>query len=46
MRTFLWSLIFFVRPRSAAARIDRWRWFSRPRRVAIALLKVRQEQAE
>ena len=41
MRTFLWSLIFFVRPRSAAARLDRWRWYSKPRRVAIALLKVR-----
>jgi hypothetical protein len=41
MRTFLWSLIFFVRPRSAAARLHRWRWYSKPRRVAIALLKTR-----
>jgi hypothetical protein len=41
VRTFLWSLIFFVRPRSAAARLHRWRWYSKPRRVAIALLKVR-----
>jgi hypothetical protein len=41
MRTFLWSLIFFVRPRSAAARLHRWRWYSKPRRVAIVLLKVR-----
>jgi hypothetical protein len=41
MRTVLWSLIFFVRPRSAAARLHRWRWYSKPRRVAIALLKVR-----
>jgi hypothetical protein len=41
IRTFLWSLIFFVRPRSAAARLHRWRWYSKPRRVAIALLKVR-----
>jgi hypothetical protein len=41
MRTVLWSLIFFVRPRSAAARLHRWRWYSKPRRVAIALLVVR-----
>jgi hypothetical protein len=41
LRTVLWSLIFFVRPRSAAARLHRWLWFSRPRRVAIALLAVR-----
>jgi SAM-dependent methyltransferase len=41
LRTILWSLIFFVRPRSAAARLHRWRWYSKPRRVAIALLKVR-----
>jgi SAM-dependent methyltransferase len=41
MRTALWALIFFVRPRSAAARLHRWRWYSRPRRVAIALLAVR-----
>jgi len=40
IRTFLWSLIFFVRPRSAAARLHRWRWFSKRRRVAIALLAV------
>lgn len=41
MRTALWTLIFFVRPRSAAARLHRWRWYSRPRRVAVALLAVR-----
>jgi hypothetical protein len=40
MRTILWALIFFVRPRSAAARLHRWFWFSRPRRVALALLRV------
>ncbi|MEN3370300.1 MAG: hypothetical protein V7609_2443 [Verrucomicrobiota bacterium] len=40
MRTVLWSLIFFVRPRSAAARLHRWLWYSRPWRVAIAVLKV------
>jgi hypothetical protein len=41
LRTVLWTLIFFVRPRSAAARLHRWRWYSKPRRVAIALLAVR-----
>ena len=41
IRTVLWSLIFFVRPRSAASRLHRWRWYSKPRRVAIALLAVR-----
>lgn len=41
IRTVLWSLIFFLRPRSAAARLHRWRWYSKPRRVAIALLAVR-----
>jgi SAM-dependent methyltransferase len=41
MRTVLWLLIFFVRPRSAAARLHRWRWYSKPRRVAVALLAVR-----
>lgn len=41
MRTVLWALIFLVRPRSAAARLHRWRWYSKPRRVAIALLAVR-----
>jgi hypothetical protein len=41
LRTVLWALIFFVRPRSAAARLHRWFWYSKPRRVAIALLAVR-----
>jgi SAM-dependent methyltransferase len=41
MRTVLWFLIFFVRPRSAASRLHRWFWYSKPRRVAIALLTVR-----
>lgn len=41
MRTVLWSLIFFIRPRSAAARLHRWFWYSKPRRVAIVLLAVR-----
>jgi hypothetical protein len=37
-RTFLWSLIFFARPRSARARLDRWRWYKRRYRVSIVLL--------
>ena len=41
LRTVLWALIFFVRPRSARARLHRWFWYSKPRRVAIALLAVR-----
>jgi hypothetical protein len=41
LRTVLWALIFLVRPRSAAARLHRWRWYSKPRGVAIALLAVR-----
>jgi SAM-dependent methyltransferase len=45
IRTVLWSLIFFVRPRSAAARLHRWRWYSKPRRVAIARLAVRRPSA-
>lgn len=40
IRTVLWALIFFIRPRSAAARLHRWLWYFRPRRVAIALLRV------
>lgn len=40
MRTLLLASIFFVRPRSAAAAIHRWCWYSRPYRVSIALVKV------
>jgi SAM-dependent methyltransferase len=45
LRTVLWALIFFVRPRSAVARLHRWFWYARPRRVAIALLAVRGRSA-
>jgi hypothetical protein len=45
LRTVLWALIFFVRPRSAAARLHRWFWYSRPRRVAVAFLAVRGPSA-
>lgn len=41
LRTIGWTIIFFLRPKSAAARIHRWFWISKPRRVAIALLAVR-----
>jgi hypothetical protein len=40
VRTLLWSLIFFARPKSARARLDRWRWYNRRYRVSIALLEV------
>lgn len=39
-RTLLWCLAFPVRPKSALARLDRWRWLHRPYRVSIALLSV------
>ena len=38
--TLLWTLISPLRPRSARARLDRWRWYRRPYRVAIALVEV------
>ena len=41
VRTFLWCLIFPLRPKSARARLDRWRWYRRPYRVSIVLLAVR-----
>lgn len=39
-RTLLWCLIFPLRPKSARARLDRWRWYRRPYRVSIALVAV------
>ena len=39
-RTLLWLSISLVRPRSFAARAHRWHWYSRPYRVAIALLRT------
>jgi len=38
--TAMWTLAFPFRPRSARARLDRWRWYRRPYRVAIALVEV------
>ena len=40
LATGWWLLISPVRPRSARARLDRWRWYRRPYRVAIALVEV------
>ena len=40
-RTALWCLNFPLRPKSARARLDRWRWYRRPYRVSIALVAVR-----
>jgi SAM-dependent methyltransferase len=33
--------LFLLRPRSLRARLDRWRWYRRPYRVAIALVRTR-----
>jgi hypothetical protein len=41
-RTLLWCLAFPVRPKSARARLDRWRWLRRPYRVSIVLMSVRE----
>ncbi len=39
--TICWSLIFFLRPKSAASRLHRWLWYKRNYRVSIALVAVR-----
>ena len=39
-RTLGFGLISFARPKSFRARLSRWRWYRRPYRVAIALLRV------
>ena len=41
LRTLFWTLAFPFRPKSARARLSRWRWYRRPYRVAIALVRVR-----
>lgn len=41
LRTALAAVAFPVRPRSARARLSRWRWYRRPYRVAIALVRTR-----
>ena len=38
--TLLFTLLAVARPKSFAARLDRWRWYRRPYRVSIALVRV------
>jgi SAM-dependent methyltransferase len=40
IRTLLWCLASPGRPKSAWARVDRWRWLRRPYWVSIALVRV------
>lgn len=40
IQTLLFALIAFARPKSFRARADRWRWYRRPYKVAIALVRV------
>jgi hypothetical protein len=40
VQTLLWTLAAPFRPKSARARLDRWRWLRRPYRVAIVLVEV------
>lgn len=37
--------IAWARPKSFASRLDRWRWYRRPYRVSIALVRVRRTGA-
>jgi hypothetical protein len=41
LRTAFWTVAAPFRPKSARARLSRWRWFSRPYQVSVALLRVR-----
>ena len=41
LATAMWLLVSPVRPRTAAAKLHRWRWLHRPFRVSIALMRVR-----
>jgi len=38
--TLLFALLAVVRPKSFAARVHRWRWYRRPYKVSIALVRV------
>ena len=40
-RTLGFALIGFARPKSARARLSRWRWYRRPYAVSLALVRVR-----
>ena len=39
-RTRWWTRAACVRPRSALSRLDRWRWYRRPYRVSIVMMRV------
>ena len=39
-QTLFFALIAWARPKSFAARADRWRWYRRPYRVSVVLLEV------
>lgn len=39
-RTAWWVATFPARPKGAASRLHRWRWYSRPYRISIALVRV------
>jgi hypothetical protein len=39
-RTLLFTLLAVARPKSFAARAHRWRWYRRPYKVSIALVRV------
>lgn len=45
-RTLGSALIAPARPRSFRARLSRWRWYARPYRVAIALVRVRESPSQ
>lgn len=40
-QTLYWLLIAPARPKSARARLSRWRWYARRYKVAVALVRVR-----
>lgn len=40
VRTLGWLAVAPLRPRSARARLDRWRWYRRPYEVSLALFEV------
>jgi hypothetical protein len=46
LRTFGFALIAFARPKGFAARAHRWLWYSRPFRVSIALVRVRETPSQ
>jgi SAM-dependent methyltransferase len=45
LQTLAWILAAPVRPKSVLSRVHRWLWFSRPYRVAVALVRVGTDPA-